>query len=837
VRPPDGEAHDVTFAYTGARLISRTTKIATSRTSGGDILESPSTTSEEYDLHGRLYKVTEPSGEANADVTTTYAYDVGDRLATAVTSTGASGQGRAFFYDNRGFLRFEDLPEKVPPAGGRSGDCATHDVCYSDYDARGHVGRIHDGDHVLRHEYDRAERLLTVKALLGTPQVEYPIKEFTYGAAVGDSLGKLVQAIQHNRHDPANPNTDFPVTENYTYAGLGGRVSSRATQVSSLGSCSQTFTWTALGEQQSIGYPKCDLLGTGRTITYEYASGFLTGVKQGADTIAEVSYHGNTMINAIAHGNGVTVTHGPDPNAMRRPALIATSGVTGTPGNWDTGAYTYDGAGNVKTIGPWYHLYDLVSRVKRRHWPSDYQCQPGDICINAGFASDYNFDPFGNMLGWTAVSFDIVDGASLPTDQQTNRLTQAQYDAAGNVTSWFDTTFGWYPGNQMRSMGEVLGINQLYAYTADGERIATYDAPTETYHVTVRDLGGKVLRLFEVSGGEPHVWTEKQDWVYRGGALLATFEGGVERYYHLDHLGTPRLVTSDAGAWIRSDDPEPFGADPWWKLPQDTSRMQLTGHERDAHDPTRSWDDVYYLHARYYNPNVARFLSTDPVRGDSKRPQSFNLYSYVGNNPINRVDPDGRNWFNIGGSWQYHEGAEWKDKDGNIHKSKFTHLLVVTSTGQTNKSGATLFNVTLYNQNKVAMTGTAWSGSAQSLRIPAHNYLIQGGRQVPSPTTVNPNSSVWPGNPPPMWGIQKMPAFIGPWPEQASYGPIRARLNPTPFAPGAYDGNYYHGQDADMDVGATHGCLCYGKDPSIIQYVWDTALQLPVALDTPVGQP
>ena len=88
-----------------------------------------------------------------------------------------------------------------------------------------------------------------------------------------------------------------------------------------------------------------------------------------------------------------------------------------------------------------------------------------------------------------------------------------------------------------------------------------------------------------------------------------------------------------------------------------------------------------------------------------------------------------------------------------------------------------------------------------------------------------------------MWGIQKMPAFIGPWPEQASYGPIRARLNPTPFAPGAYDGNYYHGQDADMDVGATHGCLCYGKDPSIIQYVWDTALQLPVALDTPVEQP
>lgn len=48
------------------------------------------------------------------------------------------------------------------------------------------------------------------------------------------------------------------------------------------------------------------------------------------------------------------------------------------------------------------------------------------------------------------------------------------------------------------------------------------------------------------------------------------------------------------------------------------------------------------LHARYYNPTVGRFLSIDPVRGNPRTPQSWNLYTYVQNNPVNATDPDGR---------------------------------------------------------------------------------------------------------------------------------------------------------------------------------------------------
>jgi transcription termination factor Rho len=43
------------------------------------------------------------------------------------------------------------------------------------------------------------------------------------------------------------------------------------------------------------------------------------------------------MLNQVVHANGVTVTHGVDPNAMRRPASIATSGAAT---NWSTGSGT-----------------------------------------------------------------------------------------------------------------------------------------------------------------------------------------------------------------------------------------------------------------------------------------------------------------------------------------------------------------------------------------------------------------------------------------------------------------------------------------------------------------
>ncbi len=53
-------------------------------------------------------------------------------------------------------------------------------------------------------------------------------------------------------------------------------------------------------------------------------------------------------------------------------------------------------------------------------------------------------------------------------------------------------------------------------------------------------------------------------------------------------------------------------------------------------------DDLDYMHARYYNPWLTRFLSVDPAGGKPEVPQSWNGYSYAMNSPVARVDRDGR---------------------------------------------------------------------------------------------------------------------------------------------------------------------------------------------------
>ena len=53
--------------------------------------------------------------------------------------------------------------------------------------------------------------------------------------------------------------------------------------------------------------------------------------------------------------------------------------------------------------------------------------------------------------------------------------------------------------------------------------------------------------------------------------------------------------------------------------------------------------ELVYAENRYYDPRTAQFLSVDRVKGVASLPQSLNSYTYVWNDPMNLVDPDG-NW-------------------------------------------------------------------------------------------------------------------------------------------------------------------------------------------------
>jgi len=108
-------------------------------------------------------------------------------------------------------------------------------------------------------------------------------------------------------------------------------------------------------------------------------------------------------------------------------------------------------------------------------------------------------------------------------------------------------------------------------------------------------------------------------------------------YYHGDHLGSAVVITDSSGASVQQALYRPFGS----AVPATgsgiadapefgfTSQRYVTGAE------------LYHFGARAYQPALGRFLQPDPLVAQPFNPQNLNRYSYVLNDPLNRIDPTG----------------------------------------------------------------------------------------------------------------------------------------------------------------------------------------------------
>jgi RHS repeat-associated protein len=255
--------------------------------------------------------------------------------------------------------------------------------------------------------------------------------------------------------------------------------------------------------------------------------------------------------------------------------------------------------------------------------------------------------------------------------------------------------------------------------------------------------------------------------------------------------------------------------------------VQFTSKERDQET------GLDYFGARYFSGAQGRFTTPDTplLAQEPSEPQSWNLYSYTANNPLKRIDPDGHNWFNVNGTWEWHEGDEYtyKDKKGKSHtlRSDYTHMLVFQQTG-TNRYGAATGTLTLYDQNKVVATSPVFSGGtnspAQSDPIPGGTFYIDLRRKE---TAISPGAvEVVPGGAKlhNFYGIEKIPAVLSDaagnaYDFRVEWGNIRAALNePRPGMPQAYRGNFLHGKTRPGDY--THGCICE-RSERILNILWN----------------
>jgi RHS repeat-associated protein len=694
----DGTSVDL--SYVGVQAETRTTKIA--RFNGTfvngqalpPIVDKPTDKTTTFDA---LHRVAEVLGNANGPTSgqlkTGYLYDVGDRVTgVRMTELGTNlPQNRDFAYDGLGRLRSEDHPELLHTGSavfcGSGAHTQSHDVVYDGYDSLGNLLRKCDDEVDLVFKYDRAQRLTEVRRVGEHPndpcnsEVGTCLEKRIYGVgttAGNRSAGKLAQASSFNyRSDTAPPPANtalFGAVEliyNYSYDGtvaVDGGLSSRTLKwsvstnptlapVPFAETFKQDFSYTSLGLPAKVDYPTCEFAGCTRSprlVSLGYTEGMLTNVSG----YATLTYWPHPMLRRVTFADSRIWQQDPDVSHLPRPKFICIP-VAGTPASVDCttglGPYTYDGDGNLKTVGGEKWVYDEYGQVVYGQ-------------MSSGEYERFGYDLFDNMqTKWYGrITNGVAADSSvrnLPTSLTTNRLVGANYgyDQRGNLIAWDGNTYKYDERGRL-GVAHQAGKVRWYFYDVDGERTLTFEPPEFTpdvrpnYDWTLRGLDGKALRWLQftrVNG--VFTWTWKKDYVYRNGAPLAYETPAGRGTYFVDHLATPRLVYAENGS-VSGHHYYPFGEEAFFQS-GDAEAIKFTGHERDLFDTTSAQDDIDYMHARSYEPLLGRFMSPDrfdmlglqrtsPDRFGEllRQPASWNLYGYAINNPVKYQDPDGRAW-------------------------------------------------------------------------------------------------------------------------------------------------------------------------------------------------
>jgi RHS repeat-associated protein len=149
-------------------------------------------------------------------------------------------------------------------------------------------------------------------------------------------------------------------------------------------------------------------------------------------------------------------------------------------------------------------------------------------------------------------------------------------------------------------------------------------------------------------------------------------------YYVLrDRLGSASVVLNDTGGTVGDTRYDPFGET------RETNGSLLTDRLfTDQREMTGL--GLYHFGARFYSPELGRFIQPDTLVPDPGNPQSFNRFSYVNNNPINFTDPSGNRPF---GECEKNESCR-RTATNNAEAARNAHLQIVSNDDMNGCKGA-----------------------------------------------------------------------------------------------------------------------------------------------------
>ncbi len=315
-----------------------------------------------------------------------------------------------------------------------------------------------------------------------------------------------------------------------------------------------------------------------------------------------------------------------------------------------TNTYTYDLAGNRTQVSQTWgnpslhfmyptnisYLYDSLNRLTT-------ESQTEWECPHEWF---YSYDSVGNRTQMVYVLEGEFTTMNYYGYNNLNQLTSStsggagtsySYDANGNLTAKGSITPSWNYENLMTNIASVsYSVNFLY--DSLGKRIQRTKVNSS---VTTRYFYDGINVLMERSAGPGSPLKTNAVFTLAPGAIkeiVSCRNNGTDLFYHYDPVGNVLFISDTSGNINTSYVQEGFGN----VLATNGSALNNYNLTTKEQDP---YCGLYYFSARWYDPSVGRFISKDPIgiRG------GLNLYLYVKDNPIHKIDPKGmgpvEDWF------------------------------------------------------------------------------------------------------------------------------------------------------------------------------------------------
>ena len=378
------------------------------------------------------------------------------------------------------------------------------------------------------------------------------------------------------------------------------------------------------------------------SIDYVYINGQLSSMKFGNQSVG-YEYNSNGQIETL-HSNKTKVKFAYNGHGMETQRTFGanTANITREYNKQSSGLLQQETLSSINTKQIYTYAYDANEQITKITNGSNDVTHTYDALnqlvkevYSNGKTIAYTYDTVGNRISKT-----ITDGKSVTTTNATfnaaNQLTKVgtqdyTYDVNGNLTNDGRYQYTWNTFDQLTEVKTTTGaLIATYQYDENGRRVYSKVDNSETYY---RYDGTSNQVLFEEDADR----NVTKSYTYDSNGSLLTMTYNTETYNYLTNYRGDVLALTDASGKIVAE----YTYDAWGNILTQSGTMAKENPYRYASYRYDEETKLYYLMARYYNPDTGVFLTLDPIRGDTMNPITMNGYNYANNNPVMMVDPDG----------------------------------------------------------------------------------------------------------------------------------------------------------------------------------------------------